>query len=216
MESESAWQYDAPEADAPTVEIPVVHRPVFVDSTGRRTRRAKAAAYVVATVCIAMLVMVGVSVAAGQRTPMLELPLLGGTANASAPSEGTVGLAGPAAAVGAADDAAGRPTGLLAVRKTPPTVRTRPAAPVSVKPQAPRPPVAPAPVVTPKPAPVVTPKPAPVVQPTTVPPVVPPKTTAPTPEGEPAPPTTTVPPTTPPPDTTTPETGPPSSGSSAV
>jgi hypothetical protein len=212
MESESAWQYDAPEADAPTVEIPVVHRPVFVDSTGRRTRRAKAVAYTVATVCIAMLVMVGVSVVAGQRTPMLELPLLGGTANASTPSEGTVGLAGPAAAVGAADDAAGRPTGLLQVRKTPPTVRTRvPAAPVSVEPQASRPPVVPV-----APAPVVTPKPTPVTRPTTAPPVVPPVTTAPTPEGEPNPPPTTVPPTAEPPATTTPETTapePPSGGS---
>jgi hypothetical protein len=197
MESESAWQYDAPEADAPTVEIPVVHRPVFVDSTGRRTRRAKAAAYVVATVCIAMLVMVGVSVAAGQRTPMLELPLLGGTANASTTSEGGVALTGPAAAVSAADDAAGRPTGLVQLRKTPPTVRTRvPSAPVSVEPRARS--------VAAAPAPVVTPKPAPVARPTTAKPVVPPKTTAPTPEGEPDRPTPTVPPTTTPPDTTTP------------
>jgi hypothetical protein len=203
MEPEtSAWQYDVPEADPPAVEPPVVHRPIFVDSTGRRTRVARAVAYVGATVCIAMLVLVGVSVLAGQRTPMLELPLLGGTANASTPSEGTVGLAGPAAAVGAADDAAGRPTGLLQVRKTPPTVRTRvPAAPVSVEPQASRPPVVPV-----APAPVVTPKPTPVTRPTTAPPVVPPVTTAPTPEGGPNPPPTTVPPTTEPPATTTPET----------
>jgi hypothetical protein len=206
MEPEtSAWQYDVPEADPPAVETPVVHRPIFVDSTGRRTRVARAVAYVGATVCIAMLVLVGVSVLAGQRTPMLELPLLGGTANASTPAESTLSLAGPVAAVGAADAAAARPTGLLQVRKTPPVVRSHTAAaPVSVAPQARR-----APVVPVVPGPVVAPvrAPAPAAPPTTAPPVVPPVTTPPaTPEGEPAPPPTTVPPTAEPPATTTPGT----------
>jgi hypothetical protein len=205
MEPEtSAWQYDVPEADPPAVEPRVVYRPIFVDSTGRRTRVARAVAYVGATVCIAMLVLVGVSVLAGQRTPMLELPLLGGTANASTPAESTLSLAGPVAAVGAADAAAARPTGLLQVRKTSPVVRSHTAAaPVSVAPQARRAavvPVVPGPVVAPVRAP------APAAPPTTAPPVVPPVTTAPTPEGGPNPPPTTVPPTTEPPATTTPET----------
>jgi hypothetical protein len=121
-----------------------VAEPVFVDETGRRTRRTKVIAYTVASACVAMLALVGVSLAAGQHTPMLQIPLLGGDSTASAETrvEEPAEVAAPAAA----------PAG-VAVRAPAPTTRAR----VVVT----RTPVAPAPVV---PAPVTT---SPAADPTT-------------------------------------------------
>ncbi|WP_298798147.1 hypothetical protein [Pseudonocardia sp. 73-21] len=52
----------------------VATSPVFVDGTRRRSRRVRRLAYVATSACAVYMVVVGASLAAGQRTPMLELP----------------------------------------------------------------------------------------------------------------------------------------------
>jgi hypothetical protein len=157
------------EDDASAIEetsVIQVAQPVFVDGTGRRTRRTKVIAYTVASACVAMLALVGISLAAGQHTPMLQIPLLGGDSTASAETqveEPAEGIAVPAEAA---------PVAGVAARVPAPTTRPR----VVVTPA----PVAPAPVV---PAPVAT---SPAADPTT--------TRTPTPEANPDP--TTQPETT--------------------
>ena len=59
-------------------------RPVFVDERGRRTRGIKFGVYSVVAVCIVFLAVVGISLAAGNRGPLMEIPLLGGASSAEA------------------------------------------------------------------------------------------------------------------------------------
>jgi hypothetical protein len=59
-------------------------RPVFVDERGRRTRGIKFGVYSVVAVCVVFLAVVGISLAAGNRGPLMEIPLLGGASPAEA------------------------------------------------------------------------------------------------------------------------------------
>ncbi|MCE0761345.1 hypothetical protein LWC35_00195 [Pseudonocardia kujensis] len=150
-------------------------RPVFVDERGRRTRGIKFGVYSVVAVCVVFLAVVGISLAAGNRGPLMEIPLLGGASPAEASDTvDTNEIAPPPEQIA---EAAPRTT-----TKAPVTTTTRAPARVVV-------PVAPVePVATPNPAPTTTVAPAP----TTVPPTT---RTRPT-RTQPAPTTRTTAPTT--------------------
>ncbi|MCW0213616.1 MAG: hypothetical protein OJJ54_09665 [Pseudonocardia sp.] len=221
-------------SDPPTEPIRVVGKPVFVDGTGRRGRRARTAAYLFAAVCASMVTLTGVSVLAGQHTPMLQLPFLEGTALGGTPDALPAGSALPVADVlGAADEAlasAGAGTvapttangagpvvlaaGTVPGTTLPATVGagTVPAPPaagvVAVPPAA-----APAPAVPPVvnlPAPVVPPAPLPEGNPDPAPPATqPPATQPPVTQPPVTQPPVTQPPATQPPATQPPVTQPP-------
>jgi hypothetical protein len=126
------------EDDASAIEetsVIQLAQPVFVDGTGRRTRRTKVIAYTVASACVAMLALVGVSLAAGQHTPMLQIPLLGGDSTASAETQ--VEEAAAPAATAAAPEATRSTTTARAVAPRATTAKPTRAAPAPVVPVVP-------------------------------------------------------------------------------
>ncbi|MFR9806252.1 hypothetical protein ACL02T_28770 [Pseudonocardia sp. RS010] len=122
-------------------------RPVFVDERGRRTRSIKFGVYSVVAVCVVFLAVVGVSLAAGNSGPLMEIPLLGGasTAEASDTVE-TDEIAPPPAAVAEAPATTTRAPAATATRAPAAPVATAPAA--TTTPPAPTTTVAPAPTTT--------------------------------------------------------------------
>ncbi|MCW0213618.1 MAG: hypothetical protein OJJ54_09675 [Pseudonocardia sp.] len=147
-------------------------KPVFVDGTGKRTRRTKVLAYTAASACVAMLALVGISLAAGQHTPMLQIPLLGGSSTATAETkveEPAEDVAAPAA-----------PVGNAAATTTTPAPAVAPAPAV----RAPVAPVVPEPVVTTTPAAATPPRETPATEEAT-PTTTRPRTTTPTPTTRP-------------------------------
>jgi hypothetical protein len=117
-------------------------RPVFVDERGRRTRGIKFGVYSVVAVCIVFLVVVGISLAAGNRGPLMEIPLLGGASSAEASDTvDTDEIAPPPQPV-----VEETPEATTAARPAPTTTRA-PAAPVAV-PAAPVTTAPPAPTTT--------------------------------------------------------------------
>jgi hypothetical protein len=126
------------EDDASAIEetsVIQLAQPVFVDGTGRRTRRTKVIAYTVASACVAMLALVGVSLAAGQHTPMLQIPLLGGDSTASAETQ--VEEAAAPAATATAPEATRSTTTARAVAPRATTAKPTRAAPAPVVPVVP-------------------------------------------------------------------------------
>jgi hypothetical protein len=59
-------------------------RPVFVDERGRRNRGITFGIYSVVVACVVFLAVVGISVAAGNRGTLMQIPLLGGSSPAEA------------------------------------------------------------------------------------------------------------------------------------
>ncbi|MFC5949390.1 hypothetical protein ACFQH9_14030 [Pseudonocardia lutea] len=129
-------------------------RPVFVDERGRRTRGIKFGIYSVVAVCIVFLAVVGISLAAGNRGPLMEIPLLGGASPAEASDTvDTNEIAPPPEPVAEAPapTTAARP----AATTTRAPARAVPVAPVQVTT------TAPAPTTTVEPAPTTTTAPSP-------------------------------------------------------
>ncbi|WP_199796503.1 hypothetical protein [Pseudonocardia dioxanivorans] len=158
--------------------------PVFVDGTGRRSKRVKRVAYVAASACAAYMAVVGVSLAAHQETTLFALPGSGSVAAGDPESAGILSeqeVVGPGAARPATRPPV--PLGAALARAIAPVASAgalAPTAPAAVLAPliAPVAPVAPA-------APVAAPAVPPVAAPVTpAPPAPPPGTTPPPPNTE--------------------------------